>query len=128
MASQPSTLSTVPLSGIIHKTESALHPVILVFNKDVKQYQCEGPESILPPGGLAPWAQGYLGDSAAEGHPPSFSGLGQSGPRQLCGKTSAKADSLLLGAALSCSSTLWPPPSYISHCIAATPVPGHGPC
>lgn len=34
MEAQTSTLSTYPFGGIIHKTESELHPVILVFNKD----------------------------------------------------------------------------------------------
>lgn len=31
---KPSTLSTVTLGAIIHTTESEVHPVILVFNKD----------------------------------------------------------------------------------------------
>lgn len=34
MEAQPSTLSTVTLGAIIHTTESEVHPVILVFNKN----------------------------------------------------------------------------------------------
>lgn len=34
MEVQPSTLSTVPLGDIIHKTESEVHPVMLLFIKD----------------------------------------------------------------------------------------------
>lgn len=38
MAAQPSTLSTVSVSGTIHKTENALHPVIMVFIKGTEKY------------------------------------------------------------------------------------------
>lgn len=69
-----------------------------------------------PSGGLASWAQGQFRDTAAEGHPPFFSGLGQSCPRQFCRKASAKADCFLLGTALSCSLTLWPQPELLLHC------------
>lgn len=120
--------STDPSGDIIHKTESELYSIILVFSKDSSNISVKAlRKSPL----LDCCAQGQLRDSAVEGCSPSFGILGQSCPWLLWSKASEKPDSLLLRAThishLRAATLFGSHLSYTFHCTAAIPVPDHEP-